>query len=354
MLRDIIINVGRTGVIKPEAVLEPVEIGGVTVSQATLHNEDYILSRDIRIGDTVVVKRAGDVIPQVVKPIPEARTGDERTWQMPKTCPACGNPLERLEGEADYYCVASDCPAQFIRLVEHYAGRGAMDIEGLGSKLPVVLVEAGLIKTLADLYRLTLEDLLSLEGFAEKRAQNLLDALEDSKRRTLSRLLFGLGLRHVGKTVAELIVAHHASLADLAAADKESLEAIDGVGPRIAQSVVDWFVVEDNRRLVDDLRELGVNTERLAEEAPPEREPKSEVMGKTFVLTGTLPDMGRSEAKALIKKAGGKVTGSVSSKTDYLVAGESPGSKYDKAQALGIEILDEAGLMRLLGGADVG
>ncbi|QXD15572.1 NAD-dependent DNA ligase LigA [Rhodocaloribacter litoris] len=350
-LLDIVVNVGRTGVIKPEAVLEPVLIGGVTVSQATLHNEEYVLSRDIRIGDVVVVKRAGDVIPQVVRPVVEARTGSERPWRMPERCPACGNPLERLPDEADYYCVASDCPAQFIRLVEHYAGRDAMDIEGLGAKLAVLLVEQGLLHTLADLYTLTLAQLLALEGFAEKRARNLLAAIEASKHRPLSRLVFGLGIRHVGKTVAELLVAHFASLDALAGADVETLEAIEGIGEKIARSVVDWFRVEDNRVLVTRLREVGVNTRRLPGEAPP-APGESPVAGKTFVLTGTLPSLSRKEAEERIKRAGGKVAGSVSKKTDYVVAGESPGSKYDRARALGVEIIDEARLLALLGDAD--
>ncbi len=347
-LLDIVINVGRTGMITPEAVLEPVEVGGVTVSQATLHNADYILNRDIRIGDVVVVKRAGDVIPQVVKPLPEARTRALPPWQMPERCPACGNPLERLPGEVDYYCVASDCPAQFIRLIEHYAGRHAMDIEGLGSKLAVVLAEQGLVRTLPDLYRLTMAQLLTLEGFAEKRAQNLIEGIERSKRQPLSRLLFGLGLRHVGKTTAELLVAHFPSLAALAEADTETLEAIDGIGATIARSVVDWFALPHNRAMVEALAALGVNTERLPEEAPPVPAARG-VAGKTFVLTGTLPGLTREEARTMIRRAGGKVTGSVSAQTDFVVAGENPGAKYEKARELGVTLLDEAGLRGLLG-----
>lgn len=347
-LHNIIINVGRTGAIKPEAVLEPVEIGGVTVSQATLHNEDYIVSRDIRIGDTVVVKRAGDVIPQVVKAIPEARTGSETPWQMPAHCPACQSELVRLPGEADYFCMDAECPAQFIRLVEHYAGRRAMDIEGLGSKLAVVLAEAGVVTTLADLYRLTLEDLLTLEGFAEKKAQNLLDGIEASKSNPPERLLFGLGIRHVGEDAAERIMEAFATFAELGKATQEDLEAIDGIGPITAESVVDWFAIPDNQHLVEELRGLGVNTRRLEGERDTTSQIVDAVAGKTFVLTGTLPSMGRTEAKALIKNAGGNVSGSVSSKTDYVVAGEAAGSKLDKAQDLGIPVLDEAGLLALL------
>jgi len=339
--------VGRTGVIKPEAVLRPVEVGGVIVSSATLHNEAYVISRDIRIGDTVVVKRAGDVIPQVVKPIPEGRTGSERTWRMPENCPACGNPLERLDEEADYYCVASDCPAQFIRLLEHFAGRDAMDIEGLGSKMAAYLPSEGLVHTLDGLYTLSLDDFAGREGFADKRAQNLIDGIERSRHRPLSRLLFGLGIRHVGKTIAELITAHFESLEALSRASLEDLVAIDGVGEAIAQSIIDWFAIDDNRVLIDRLSASGVNTRRLPEEAPAIAV-DSGVVGKTFVLTGTLPGLGRSEAQAMIKRAGGKVSGSVSGRTDYVVAGESPGSKYEKARELGVEILDEAALRRLL------
>ena len=348
-LLKIICNVGRTGVIKPEAVLEPVEIGGVTVSQATLHNEDYIVSRDIREGDRVVVKRAGDVIPQVVKAIPEARTGHETPWRMPAHCPVCRSELVRLPGEADYYCMDAECPAQFIRLVEHYAGRRAMDIEGLGSKLAVVLAEAGVVATLADLYKLTLDDLLTLEGFAEKKAQNLLDGIAASKNNPPHRLLFGLGIRHVGEDAAERIMGAFTSFEQLGKASQEDLEAIDGIGPITAESVVDWFAIPDNQHLVEELRRLGVNTRREADERSTTPQVVEAVAGKTFVLTGTLPSMGRTEAKALIKDAGGTVTGSVSSKTDYVVAGEAAGSKLDKAQELGIPVLDEAGLLALLG-----
>lgn len=346
VLKDILVNVGRTGVIKPEAVLEPVEIGGVTVSQATLHNEAYIASRDIRIGDTVVVKRAGDVIPAVVKVIEEARPAGTQPWQMPTHCPVCHEPLEKLEDEADYYCVNASCPAQFIRLLEHYASRDAMDLEGLGSKLAVQLATSGRVRHLSDLYHLTLDDLLGLEGFAEKKARNLLAGIAQSKHRTLARLLFGLGIRHVGQATAELLVARYASLEALARASVEDLQTIEGIGERIAQSVVDWFSLADNQRLVADLQAAGVNTQRLPHEAT--AAPESPITGKTFVLTGTLPTLDRRQAEALIKHAGGKVTGSVSKQTDYVVAGENPGSKYDKARELGIPLLDEAGLKVLL------
>ncbi len=344
-LLDIIVNVGRTGVVKPEAVLEPVGIGGVTVRQATLHNEDYVRDRDIRIGDTVVVKRAGDVIPQVIKTVEEARAGDVKPWKMPERCPACDSDLVRLPDEADTYCMASDCPAQFIRLLEHYASRGAMDIDGLGEKLAAQLCEQGLVREISDLYTLTKEDLLTLEGFASKKADNLLVGIEASKKRPLSRLISGLGLRHVGATVSELLVSRYGSLEALQDASVDELEAIDGVGSVIAESVADWFMLEDNTRLVEALRENGVSTIRLPQEAPAGGGP---LQGKTFVITGALPTHSRDEASSLIEKAGGKVTGSVSGNTDFLVAGENPGSKYARAEERGVPMLDEAALQQLL------
>lgn len=351
-LLDIVVNVGRTGAIKPEAVLEPVAIGGVTVSQATLHNEGYVRSRDIRIGDLVLVKRAGDVIPQVLRPLPEVRTGTEQPWQMPTLCPACGSPLQRLPEEADYYCVSNDCPAQFIRLLEHFAARSAMDIEGLGSKLAVQLAQAGVVRHLADLYRLTTADLVGLEGFAEKKAENLIQGIDASRRRPLARLLFGLGIRHVGKTTAELLVTRYASLDALAAASVEDMEAIAGIGHVTAESVYDWFRVPDNQAVVRALQAHGVNTQRLPEE--PREGTEGPLAGKTFVLTGTLPTLKRAEAQERIQAAGGRVSGSVSRQTDFVVAGEAAGSKLEAATRLGIPILDEAALVALLEASPLG
>ena len=345
-LMDIIINVGRTGMITPEAVLAPVSIGGVTVSQATLHNADYVRDRDIRLGDTVVVKRAGDVIPAVVSAVVSARDGTEREWFMPGTCPACDEPLEKLEGEVDSYCVNGACPAQFIRLVEHFASRGAMDIEGFGSKLAILLVEAGLIRRLQDIYELDREELLGLEGFAVKKAENLLAGIEASKDRELSRVLFGLGIRHVGRTTAEVLVAALPTMQDVAQSDIESLVAIDGIGDVIAQSIVDWFSLEPNEELIRAMAEAGVNMERLESEAPPEGD-NAPFEGLTFVVTGTLPSMGRKEAQDYIKARGGKASSSVSSRTDYLVMGENAGSKADKAKELGVKIIDEAILIEM-------
>ena len=347
-LNDIRLSVGRTGVIKPEAELEPVQVAGVTVSSATLHNAEYIRDRDIRIGDRVVVKRAGDVIPQVVKPVEEARSGSERIWEMPARCPACGSELRAAPEEVDSYCVSIDCPAQFIRLVEHFASRGAMDIEGLGSKLAVTLVEEGLVGNLADIYSLTAEKLLSLWLFAEKRAENLLEGVEASKKRPLGRLVFGLGIRHVGRATAELLVSRYASLDALSEASAEEIESIEGVGGVIAKSVADWFAVEANRDLARRLREAGVNTQRSPEEAPREAGDSGPAGGKTFVLTGALPTLGRKEAQARIEEAGGRVVGSVSRNTDYVVVGENPGSKHRRAVELGTSLLDEAQLLALL------
>ncbi|MFP4229256.1 MAG: NAD-dependent DNA ligase LigA [Salinivenus sp.] len=338
-LTDIEVNVGRTGAVNPEAVLEPVPIGGVTVSQATLHNEDYILERDIRIGDTVVVKRAGDVIPQVVRAVPEARTGEEEPWAFPERCPACGEELVRLPDEADYYCMNSECPAQFKRLVEHFVSRDAMDVEGLGEKLAHRLVEEGLIHTLADLYRMSTDELVALEGFAEKSAQNLVDAIEDSKAQPLRRLLFALGIRHVGKTVAKDLVAAFETLEELAAADPETLNAIEGVGPTIAESVADWFSVPENRALMEDLKAVGVNTERLPHEAPAAASEALPLEGYTVVITGSLPGRTRRDASEAIEAAGGSVTSSVSGNTDVLLVGENPGSKLQDAEAEGTRIV---------------
>ncbi len=338
-LTDIEVNVGRTGAINPEAVLEPVEVGGVTVSQATLHNEDYIEERDIRIGDPVVVKRAGDVIPQVVRVVTDARTGDETPWSFPEHCPVCGTELVRLPDEADHFCPNSECPAQFKRLVEHFVQRDGMDVEGLGERLCYRLVDIGLIESLADLYRIEEDDLTPLEGFAEKSAHNLVSAIEASKDRPLNRLLFALGIPHVGKTVAETIVRHFSSLDELAGASRDRLVAIDGIGPKIAESIVDWFAVDENRALVAELKEVGVNVERQPHEAPSEAEAALPLADATVVMTGSLPERTRTEASEAIEQAGGTVTSSVSGNTDVLVVGESPGSKLQQAQEEGTTIL---------------
>ena len=356
-LLDIEHSVGRTGVVKPIAILEPVEVGGVTVSRATLHNAEYIRVRDIRVGGRVTIKRAGDVIPQVVGPVEGARTGDEAIYQEPTTCPDCGEPLVRLEGEADIRCVSATCPAQLKRLVEHFASRNAMDIVGMGEKVAVQLVEEGIVGAIPDIYKLNRDALLALEGYKDKKVDNLLEGIETSKGRPLHRLLFGLGIRFVGETTAKLLVAEYASLGVYAPANggevlseatREELEAIHGIGPETAEGVVSWFSNDENRGIVEALRGLGVNTVRLPEEEPPAAARESAIAGKTFVLTGTLPTLKRSDAWKMIEQAGGKVTASVSKNTDYLVAGKAAGSKLDKANELEIPVLDEAALLVLL------
>ncbi|MDQ7029870.1 MAG: NAD-dependent DNA ligase LigA [Ardenticatenia bacterium] len=345
VLEDIVVNVGRTGQVVPTAVLRPVEVGGVVVSHATLHNADYIQERDLRIGDHVIVRRAGDVIPQVVRPLLELRTGAERPWQMPNRCPSCGEPLVQPEGEVAYYCTNVACPAQLIRRVEHFASRNAMDIEGFGSKLAARFVKLGLLKDPADLYFLTKEQILGVEGFAEKSAENLLRAIEESKGRGLARLLTALGIRYVGSTVAELLARHYASLDEIMGASLEELEAIEGIGPRTAASFVEWFSRPQNRQMVEKLRRAGVRFERVG---PADEEDHTPLAGLTFVLTGTLPTMTREEAKALIQEHGGRVVSSVSRKTDYVVAGERAGSKLRRAQELGIPVISEDDLRHMV------
>ena len=353
-LLDIEHNVGRTGVIKPLAILEPVEVGGVTVSKATLHNADYIHARDIRVGDDVVVKRAGDVIPAVVGPVAAEPSRDHAVYEPPTACPVCGQPVARPEGEVDIRHTEGGCPAQLKRAVEHFVARNAMDVDGIGSKGAALLVDVELITDLPDLYRLDRDDLLALEGFQDKKADKLLDGLEASKARPLSRLLFGLGIRHVGETVARDLVAHHESLEALAAASGEDLEAIDGIGPIVAESVVEWFADETNQETVARLKALGVNTLRLpGERVATAIDESAPLLGKTVVLTGTLPTLTRPQAKALVEAAGGKVTGSVSKKTDLLVFGEAAGSKLAKAEELGIARVDEDGLRAILDGAPI-
>ena len=330
-------NVGRTGVLKPLAILAPVEVGGVTVQRATLHNPDYITSRDIRVGDDVVVKRAGDVIPAVVKPVDPDPDREHRPYRPPETCPACGEAVGRPDDSADLRHLAGGCPAQLRRAVEHFVSRGALDVDGLGTKTGVALVEAGLVRDLPDLFTLTPDDLLGLDGFKERKAERVLAGLEAAKDRPLARLLFGLGIRHVGETVARLIVEQVPSLDALAATDAETLESIDGVGPIVSESVLAWFSDAQNQAVVRRLGELGVRTTRLPEEAASETG-DAPLDGWTFVLTGTFEGMTRPQAKARIEALGGKVVGSVSKKTRVVVAGASAGSKRDRAEELGIRI----------------
>jgi DNA ligase (NAD+) len=333
-------------VLTPTAVLEPVEVGGVIVKQATLHNFDYILEKDIRIGDRVLLKRAGDVIPYVIGPVVDARTGQEKIFEPPKICPACGQPVEHVEGEVAWYCVNSACPAQLVRNVEHFVSRGAMDIVGLGIKIVEQLIGAGLVKDVADLYLLQKEDLLKLEGFAEKKAENLLRAIQESKKRPLQRLIFALGIRGVGEVLANDLVKYYPDLDALSRATVEELQAIEGVGPNIAQAIVDWFNRPSNRQLLEKLKSVGVWPVAVKTEADSGKQPFQNL---TFVVTGTLPGFTREEVKQYIQKLGGKVSDSVSKKTDFLVAGENAGSKLDKARELGVRIIDEATLRKMAG-----
>lgn len=346
-LLDIKVNVGRTGTLNPYAVLEPVRVGGVIVSSATLHNEDYVRDNDIRIGDMVAVKRAGEVIPQVLRPVVELRTGAEQPWQMPQTCPACGSRAVRNEGEAAWYCVNSACPAQLVRGVEHFVSRGALDIAGFGIKQAELFVELGFIRDLADVFYLQADRLLALEGYGEKKVANLMAAIEAAKSRPPARLLTALGIQGVGEVVAEDLMAHFGSLDALAAASVEELQAIPGIGPVLAQSIVDWFSQAPNRQVLEKLKAAGVTMAQVRAEAKAEAQP---LAGLTFVITGTLPTMSRDEARSFIKAGGGKVTDSVSKNTSYLVAGDAAGSKLDKAIQLGVPVIDEAALRRLADG----
>lgn len=346
ILRDIVVNVGRTGRLNPNAVLDPVVIGGVTVANATLHNEDYVVSRDIRIGDRVTIKRAGDVIPKVVAPLTGARTGEEREWRMPTTCPSCGQPVHRAPDAADHYCVNPECPEQLIRGVEHFVGRGAMDIVSVGEEQARLFVGLGLIHDVADLYTLTPANFEGISGYGPRRIANILAGIEASKDRPLDRLIAALGIRGVGGTVAELLARHYHSLDALMAASADELKAISGIGPHTAREVADFFQHERHRRLIDKLKAAGLRTE--GETSGPIRL-GSTLAGKILVLTGTLPALTRETATELIEAHGGTVSGSISKKTNYVLAGANPsGSKIVKAQQLGIPTLDEDGLRAML------
>lgn len=346
-LKDIRVNVGRTGVLTPYAVLEPVEIGGVIVKQATLHNFDYIAEKDIRISDRVLVKRAGDVIPYVIGPVIDVRTGAEQPYNPPQKCPVCEQPVEHVEGEVAWYCVNSACPEQLIRNLEHFVSRGAMDIVGLGIKIVEQLVNEDMIQDVADIYSLTKEDLLRLEGFADKKAENLLSSIEASKQQSLARLITALGIRGVGEVGAGDLARRFHDLEKLRTTTTEDLLLIEGIGPNIAQAIVDWFANPTNQKVLKKLAMFGVWPS--GEESGHLDEIPKSFAGQTFVITGTLPGLTRQEAKELIESHGGKVTSSLSKKTSYLVLGTNPGSKLEKAQKLGIEILDEVKLHQLAG-----
>ena len=343
-LTDIVIQVGRTGILTPNAVLEPVKLAGTTVSRATLHNLDFIRERDIMIGDTVVLRKAGDIIPEVVRAVPEKRDGTQAPFEMPERCPSCGEPVEldeESEGSA-YYCTNSDCPAQIMRNLIHFASKGAMDIDGLGPALLEKLHDTGLVKSIADIYSLTAEQLAGLERMGEKSAAKLISSIEKSKSAGLARFLSALGIRQVGDKAAAVIAARFGDIEGLFKATPETLCEIDDVGEITAENIVSFFSHPQTRRMIDRLKNVGVVMTAEKAAAGDDR-----FAGMTFVLTGTLPDMTRDEASALITSHGGKVSGSVSKKTSYVVAGAEAGSKLAKAESLGVPVIDEAELLRM-------
>ena len=359
LLRDITVQVGRTGKLTPVAEMDPVRVAGSTVARATLHNEDEVLRKDVRVGDTVIVRKAGDVIPEVLGPVVSLRPADARPWAMPKTCPSCGSPVIREEGEADYRCISIDCPAQALERLLHWASRGAMDIDGMGEEIVARLVESGRLTDVADYYTLDEVELSMLDmGRVNKDgeairlgrtvAAKLVAAIDASRGRGFARVLFGLGMRHVGKTTAEALAASYPSMDELRAATEEDLAAVEGIGPKIAHSVYLFLRTPDNVAVIDRLQARGVN---LADSAAEDAAQLPQTLaGLTFVLTGTLVQSGmtRDEAGAALKARGAKVSGSVSKKTSFVVAGESAGSTYDKAIALGVPVLDEDALLRII------
>ena len=342
-IRNIVPHVGRTGTLTPVAQLDPVPIGGVTVQNASLHNMDEIARKDVRIGDTVIVERAGDVIPYVVKSIPDTRTGAERIFEMPAECPVCGAVVSREEGEAAYRCTGLACSARLKESLRFFAHRGSMDIDGLGGRIIDQLVERGLVHDPGDLYSLTKEQVAALDRLADKSAQNLVEALERSKTTTLPRFLSSLGIRLVGEATARQIAEVFGDLDRIMAADEEGLQEVPDIGPEVARSLAGFFAQEQNRAVIAKLLRAGVRFPAVAVK------PAGRLTGKTFVLTGTLDSLTRSEAKQRLQVLGAKVTASVSKKTDYVVAGSDPGAKRDKAEKLGVPILDEAAFLNLIG-----
>jgi len=342
VVNDIIVQVGRTGTLTPVAVLEPVQVGGVTVSRSTLHNMDEIERLGLHIGDTVLIERAGEVIPHVLKVVKEGK--NRKAFRMPKECPECGSKIHKVEGEVAYRCVNVACPAKRKESLLHFAGRHAMDIDGLGDKIVDQLVDKGIVKDLADLYKLKADEVAGLERMAEKSAQNLLDEIEASKKQPLSRVIYALGIQFVGERTGQLLAEHFSSLDELAAAKQEQLEEVNEVGPKVAASIVDFFSEPANRQLIKKLEKAGVRP--TAEKT---KVKSNKLGGKSFVFTGGLANRSREEAGEIVKQHGGKIVGSVSKKTDYVVVGTDPGSKYDRAKELGVPILDEAGFEKLVG-----
>lgn len=345
-VENITVNVGRTGALTPLAEMRPVQLAGTTVSRATLHNSDRIVQLDIRIGDTVIVRKAGEIIPEVVRVLTELRPDDTQPFEMPTHCPVCGQPVVRESGEAVTRCVNASCPAILKGEIEHWVSRDALDIKGMGEKLVHQLVDRNLVHSVADLYNLTTEKLCELERMGQKSAQKLIDAIAQSKNQPWSRVLYGLGIRHVGSVNAQLLTQKYATVEQLANAKQSDIEGIYGIGAEIAQSVYQWFRIDANQVLIERLQDAGLQLAATEEASIDTGNQK--LSGKTFVITGTLPSLTRDEAKDLIQKAGGKVTNSVSKKTDYLLVGEDAGSKLEKAQALGISQLTEAQLLEIL------
>ena len=347
ILTDIIFTVGRTGMVTPNAVLEPVRVAGTRVSRATLHNEDYVTSRDIRINDRVIIRKAGEIIPEVVKPVIDARNGDEIPFEMISTCPRCSSELVREAGEADYYCLNIDCPARIVESLSHFVSRDAMNIDGLGIKVVEQLFEHKLIENVADIYRLTKEQLLPLERMGDKKATNLLNAIEASKENSLEKLLFGLGIRHVGSKTAKVLATQFENMDSLMDAKFDDFKVVAEVGDVIANSIVHYFSQTANVELINQLKELGLNMSykgaRLAD-----ANKEHVFFGKTVVLTGTLETLSRKEAGIKLESLGAKVSGSISSNTDYLIAGAKSGSKLTKAQQLGVTVLDEATFLSMM------
>jgi DNA ligase (NAD+) len=337
---DIIVQVGRTGALTPVAVMEPVKVGGVEVSRATLHNQDEIDKKDVRVGDTVVIQRAGDVIPEVVQVIPSKRKGTEKKFRMPSKCPVCG--AEVIKEEAIHRCIGLDCPAQLKGRIKHFASKRAMDIEGLGVKLTDQLVEKGLIKDVADIYYVNKEELIALERMADKSAQNIIDAIEKSKTKPLSKFLYALGIRHVGETTAEDLARQFQRLDDFFRFTEEDLMEVEGIGPEVAASVHQFFRDKKNKESIELLKKAGV---KVIESKVKE---KGKLSGKTFIFTGALKTFGRDEARNMVESLGGMTASSVSKKVDYVVVGEDPGSKFDKAKELGIKILSEEEFKKMI------
>jgi DNA ligase (NAD+) len=343
VLEDIDVQVGRTGAVTPRALLKPVFVGGVTVSRATLHNEDEIARLDLAVGDTVLLERSGDVIPKVVRVV--ARPANRQAFQMPTNCPVCGETLVREEGEAIRRCVNVNCPARLKESIEHFASRRAMNIEGVGQHLVEQVVDRGLVKTVADVYSLTTEQIAGLERLAELSAANAIASIEASKQVPLARVIFAIGIRHVGERTAQLLAAHFRSIDKLSQATVEELEEVEEVGPKIAEAIIDFFSAARNVEMVEQLRTAGLQFQ-LPDDSSSGVDGR--LKGKTFVLTGSLPTLGRDDAKELIQSLGGRVSGSVSKKTDYVVSGDKAGSKLEKANKLGVSVIDEAALLELV------